>query len=145
MLKLTIDKQASRDFLNLIENGPDKYRAAAEIAMNRIGDQMVNDSVDMAPYLRGNLGRSIHKDVANHKKVIVGTDLDYARIHDEGGVIRAKNKPYLVFKYKGQWYRKKQVTIRKYKGRGYFTPAFEKLKKGDAMNILKQEIFNALD
>ena len=36
----------------------------------------------------------------------------YASIHEYGGVIRARNKPYLVFKVKGQWVRVKQVRIR---------------------------------
>lgn len=37
----------------------------------------------------------------------------YQRIHELGGVIRARNKPYLVFKIKGRWVRVKQVRIRR--------------------------------
>jgi hypothetical protein len=38
----------------------------------------------------------------------------YARIHETGGVIRAKNKPYLVFKTRdGAWHSVKSVTIPK--------------------------------
>lgn len=37
----------------------------------------------------------------------------YARIHRDGGTIRAKNKPYLTFKVKGRWVRVKQVRIRR--------------------------------
>ena len=36
----------------------------------------------------------------------------YASIHEYGGIIRARTKPYLVFKVKGQWVRVKQVRIR---------------------------------
>ena len=36
----------------------------------------------------------------------------YASIHEYGGVIRARTKPYLVFRVKGQWVRVKQVRIR---------------------------------
>jgi hypothetical protein len=43
-----------------------------------------------------------------------GTKADvYARIHRDGGTIRAKNAPYLVFKVKGHWVRVKSVRIRK--------------------------------
>ena len=41
-----------------------------------------------------------------------GHSLAKAPIHEYGGVIRARNKPYLVFKVKGQWVRVKQVRIR---------------------------------
>jgi hypothetical protein len=37
----------------------------------------------------------------------------YARIHRDGGIIRARNKPYLHFKVKGRWVRVKQVRIRR--------------------------------
>lgn len=41
-----------------------------------------------------------------------GTNVIYAAIHQSGGVIRAKNKPYLVFKVPGGGLRRvKQVTI----------------------------------
>jgi len=36
----------------------------------------------------------------------------YQRIHEYGGVIRAKNKPYLTFKINGRWIRVKEVRIR---------------------------------
>jgi uncharacterized protein YlbG (UPF0298 family) len=36
----------------------------------------------------------------------------YQSIHEYGGIIRARRKPYLVFKVKGQWVRTKQVRIR---------------------------------
>lgn len=36
----------------------------------------------------------------------------YQRIHETGGYIRARNKPYLVFKIGGRWIRVKEVYIR---------------------------------
>ena len=36
----------------------------------------------------------------------------YQRIHEYGGIIKARNKPYLVFRVQGRWVRTKQVTIR---------------------------------
>jgi phage gpG-like protein len=46
----------------------------------------------------------------------------YARIHEYGGTIRAKNKPYLTFKIGNRWIRKKQVVI---PARPYLGPAIE--------------------
>lgn len=37
----------------------------------------------------------------------------YARIHRDGGIIRARNAKYLRFKVKGQWVQVKQVRIRR--------------------------------
>jgi len=36
----------------------------------------------------------------------------YQSIHEYGGIIRARRKPYLVFQVRGQWVRVKQVRIR---------------------------------
>ena len=41
----------------------------------------------------------------------VGTNVKYAAIHQFGGVIQAKNKPYLRFKIGGRFVSKKSVTI----------------------------------
>lgn len=35
----------------------------------------------------------------------------YAKIHETGGVIRAKNFPYLKFRIDGHWFSKREVTI----------------------------------
>ena len=41
----------------------------------------------------------------------VGTNVKYAAIHQLGGVIKAKNKPYLRFKIGKQWIAKKEIVI----------------------------------
>lgn len=44
--------------------------------------------------------------------VTVGTNVQYAKVHEFGMVIEAKNAPYLKFKTDdGAWHSKKQVTI----------------------------------
>jgi len=52
-----------------------------------------------------NLSRSMHMEVtdqsAQSATVEVGTDLEYAAIHEFGGVIQAKNGKYLA--HVGQW------------------------------------------
>ena len=50
----------------------------------------------------------------------------YARIHDYGGTIVPKTKPYLVFKIAGQWIRTKKVTIPK---RPFLKPALRDAAK----------------
>ena len=84
----------------------------------------------LAPFLTGHLRRSIHiggfggvggegySDIGG--KVVtpggvrleVGTNLVYAAIQEFGGTIRAKDKPWLVFKTKdGSWHSVKSVQI----------------------------------
>lgn len=48
---------------------------------------------------------------AKKNRVAVGTNVKYAAIHQFGGIIRAKNKPYLKFNIGGRWAQKKEVTI----------------------------------
>ena len=49
---------------------------------------------------------------ASDREVEVGTNVIYARIHQLGGVIRAKSAPYLMFRLSsGSFVRTKQVTI----------------------------------
>ena len=78
------------------------------------------------------LGKSISVIVQSPTRAIVGPTVVYGAIHEFGGVIHAKNKPYLMFQYPkpGEWKRVKQVTMAK---RPYMGPATEtarpKIKK----------------
>lgn len=58
----------------------------------------------------GRLRRSITFR-ASPKDVVVGTNVKYAPIHQFGGTIVPKNKPYLVFKTSSGWVRTKKVKI----------------------------------
>ena len=83
-----------------------------------------------APYKRGTLRRSIQRLPPSSERGriigIVGTKLIYARIQEEGGIIRAKHKPYLVFQVDGgDWVRTKQVTI---PAQPYMEPSVKKLE-----------------
>jgi len=71
--------------------------------------------------------------------VKVGTDVVYARIHDQGGTIVPKKAKWLRFKINGKWVMTKKVKIPKYKGRGYMTPAYETQVKGRAKKIFEEE------
>lgn len=72
------------------------YRAQAQ------GGQTLQDT--------GRLAASLSQQVTAHSAV-VGTNVQYARIHHYGGVIRAQHAPYLRFQVGGRWASKKQVTL----------------------------------
>jgi len=84
-----------------------------------------------APRKTTTLIRSIHVSdpTGSGMQVIayVGTDLEYAKIHEYGGIIKAKNAPYLTFQTKdGSWHRVKQVQI---PARPYFRPPLKNRDK----------------
>lgn len=58
----------------------------------------------------GSLFNSIQRKVQG-KSVFIGTNLSYAKTHQEGAVIKAKNKKFLKFSIEGGTFFKKQVTI----------------------------------
>lgn len=143
-MKFEINKQLSAKFLKIMKESPEKSKKAIEIGLRRCGDQLRNDAGNLAPYKSGNLKRSITMEMVGSTKVIVGSNLEYARIHDEGGDILPKTKPYLMFQVNGHWVRVKKVHIPKYNGKGYLTPAFNKLVDGDAEKIFMDEIQRAI-
>lgn len=69
----------------------------------------------------GDLRRKWVAQMAGPLASVVGTRTPYARIHEFGGVIRAKNAPYLVFKLRDGTFRSvKSVTM---PARPYVAPA----------------------
>jgi phage gpG-like protein len=56
----------------------------------------------------------------------VGTNVIYARIHEYGGEIKAKNSPLLRFKIGDQWISKKKVTMPE---RPYLRPSLQENKE----------------
>lgn len=82
---------------------------------NRTGN--LKQSLKLGPYIQyspGSFGQgSIYSDAV------------YSGIHEFGGIIKARNKPYLVFKLPdGTWRKTKQVVIPK---RPYLSPAVEQV------------------
>ena len=63
----------------------------------------------------GSLAQSIHIEEIGENSFTIATasksQLPFILIHQFGGVIRAKNVPYLKFRINGQWVQKKEVTI----------------------------------
>lgn len=81
-----------------------------------------NAAVQKAPFKTGNLRRSLHIEPGDGREVLIGTNLDYAAIQEFGGIIKAKNGPYLKFKIGDQWVQTAQVQI---PARPYLRPAFD--------------------
>lgn len=124
-----------------MREAPEKVKKAIPIALIRCGMQMKGDAAGLSPFKLGHLRGSISAKPYGDKKVIVGTNVIYAPIHEFGGEIRPKSKPYLTFKIGGQWVRVKSVKI---KPKPYMTPAFERLIDGDAKKIFIEELQRAI-
>lgn len=75
---------------------------------------------------------------------VIGSNVIYARIHELGGVITAKNAPFLVFKTKDDvWHKVRSVTI---PARPYLAPAITSPFGQNVINtLLTREIKAALD
>lgn len=108
--------------------------------------------------LRGSITHEVSR-VGDDLIARIGTKLVYARIHEFGGIIRAKNHPYLVFPIRGvqttgargqllkrprhtieTWVRVKQVTIPK---RPYMVPAL-KGKRQEIIQTIAEEVGKAV-
>ena len=81
------------------------------------------------------VSRSIDR---NNLTFFIGTNVKYARIHEFGGVIRAKNAPYLAFKIGEKFIRKKQVVI---PARPFLSPAINT----ENANIVTNHVQKAID
>lgn len=149
MLKIEINKQLSAKFLKMMKEAPEKCQRGIEIALRRCGDQMRNEAGRNAPFKTGNLRRSITMELGKDY-VIVGSNLEYSRIQDQGGTIKAhtifpKKSKVLRFVINGRVVFAKKAniparTVKPYQGKGYLTPAFEKLANGEASAIFMKEI-----
>ena|SRR3990167_7594730 len=82
----------------------------------------------------------------NSFSIRIGTNVEYARIHEQGGVIRPTNKPFLAWQDRnsGKWiFTKKSVTI---PARPFMKPAIqnpENIKK--VSEIVNEQITKALE
>lgn len=81
----------------------------------------------------GDLARSVNYKVKGNR-VVIGSNLPYAGVHEFGATIRAKNSPFLVFRIGKQWISKKEVTI---PARPFLAPAL-KDSRGAARTIIRR-------
>lgn len=155
MIRVQIDKQASDALLRVMEKAPSKIKGAVATGLLRIGFDARSKAISLAPYKTGHLRRSLNQSFRSGDDFVVfGSNLEYARIHDQGGdipaqTIRPKRAKALRFFIGGKAVFAKRAKIparrvRPYKGRGYLTPAFEEMKKGKAVKIMNEELFNLI-
>jgi len=117
MIVYTLDQSQLTKILALAD--PQNFQKGVDAALLRIGLEMQRDSSELAPYKTGNLRRSIVIGERTPTEVQVGTDLEYAMIHEYGGTT----------KYGGV-----------IKERKYMRTAFENQQNGRAQSILEEEI-----
>lgn len=138
MITIKIDTKESAKLLSFMENNQRLIDSAINKALRKVGDRAQQDARRFAPVKRGQLRRSIQKRMG-HRFIIIGTDLKYAPVHEFGATITPKKAKTLAFKVNGKWVFAKRVVIPKYKGRGYFNPAFQEARKF-AKQVFKTEI-----
>lgn len=125
MLKISINLAQLRELQGKLE--PGKFTKAVDIALFRIGNEMESIAKELVPWDTGTLSRSITMEgVMSGERVIVGTDVIYAAIHEFGGLtgrnhsVRIRPTPYL-------------------------RPALNKMEKGRAVEIITEEINKILE
>ena len=82
-----------------------------EVATRSVEDHLSGPRPKNLGRISGDLARSINYKVVG-SRVVIGSNLPYARIHEYGGTIVPKKAKALVFKLpNGQWRRVAKVTI----------------------------------
>lgn len=143
------DKRLSNKLNKVLSEAPRKFPVLMNKAMHDIAFEVQGRAVKNAPFKTGNLRSSIQAE-ATSEKAVIGTNLEYARIHDIGGVIparivRPKRAKALRFFVGGKAVFAKSVRmpqrkVRPYKGRGYLKPEFLKMKNGKAFKIIEKHL-----
>jgi len=89
---------AMRDATMFMQRYIVQFKLSGQVLKRKTG--RLAGSIDREEYIMGGgvIGR-------------IGSNLKYARIHELGGVIKAKNAPYLKFYVDGHWVSTTQVTI----------------------------------
>lgn len=137
-MSISIDQKAIKQLGRLPDNG----RKVIQMTLQRSALEVMNEGKKNAPYITGNLRRSITMDPQKvgigDKQVKVGSNLVYARIQDEGGTITPKRGKYLAFRTRdGQFVLARRVFIR---GNKYLTNAYENMRT--RINKIFNEEFN---
>jgi HK97 gp10 family phage protein len=96
-----------------------------------------NDAQVRAPVRTSTLRRSIHVETFEKSEqrvsVLIGTDLEYAAIHEYGGDIVPRNARALVFEIDGEVIVTQRVTI---PARPYLRPAYD-AQRDEAVRIFR--------
>lgn len=98
---IRMEVRGTRELRAAIDKIGDEFERELEAAVRSGALIVQNNAKSRAPYRTGNLRRSIHMETTErsreHVQVEVGTDLEYAAIHEFGGVITPKKAKALHF------------------------------------------------
>ena len=123
--------------LAAIQKDLNKKAQQAKVAVKLAGNEYKTDVQKIAPYKTGTYRRSIHVQMIyenGQAYALVGTNKIQGKQLEFGGVIRAKNAPYLVFKTEdGNWVQTKEVFQ---PGHPHFRPALD-LNRNKYLQIMK--------
>jgi len=126
-VKVVGDKEVIQRYKMVAKKLPDNlYKAMLRLTLYLAGYVKTRKLTGQSLKVRtGRLRNSITgKAQRIGNKIIgkVGTNVEYARIHEFGGDIYPKNAPYLRFQVNGQWVTTKHVKIPK---RPYLQPSLK--------------------
>lgn len=105
-----------------------RFRRMGESIIRSVSEQVKRSTYELEAYIKatklggqvlkrrtGRLSRSVHSEFlglnTTDAKGVVGTNVVYARIHEYGGIIAARNAAYLRFQVGGRWVQKKSVIM----------------------------------
>ncbi len=137
MITIVFSPKTSKLIDRFIKDGDVGFNAAVKLGLRKTGEEALRKTRRFAPVKSGQLRRSIDM-IERTNEVIIGTNLVYARIQEFGGTIRPKNAKALAFKVNGQQVFAQQVYIPKFKGRGYFAPAFQQARSFGKINMERE-------
>jgi len=128
---LDISIRTTKETYKLLKDMPGMVRKGLVDAMNEVMKETVKDAkkyfgkTGRPKNITGNLRDSIKgetRTTGNNLGFVIGSDVVYARIQEEGGTIRAKGSAYLTFPIGGGFVRVKSVRL---PARPYLRPAIQ--------------------
>lgn len=127
-MSFQIDHRQVSNWSDRVKASPQKLGNEMARTTNAVAGRGIEYAIEFAPRKDGNLAGSIGMTrIAGTSSwhAAYGTrGIEYAWQREEGGVIRARNKPYLVFQINGQWVKVKSV---KQKGSFYMKKAHRRV------------------
>ena len=143
MTQPSIEVLGKEDVRKALEALGSEAEGVLDAAVNLGAMEIRNAAADKAPQKTGNLRRSITATRSTDSSALVeydiGTNLEYAAIHEYGGTIYPRGQ-FLVFEIGGETIFARSVTL---EARPYLTPAFDE-KKEAAKEVVGQMVAEAM-
>jgi HK97 gp10 family phage protein len=127
-----LESEISNDLEHAATQGAFVFEKAAKENVSGRGGLRVRTG-----HFRDSIGTKTAEKTSTRVVVAVTVNHPGAKIHEFGGVIKAKNKPYLVFTTEdGEWHTVKSVTM---PARPYLRPAFDS-EKGTVRDTIAADL-----